>query len=375
ALQEMVRSAPTVADGWASEDVRESLDLCLSCKACSTDCPVGVDMSTYKSEFYHHYYETHRRPLSHYSLGWLPRWLELVERSAPLVNRLAAMPSLAKLGARLGGLTDARELPRFASRKEVRRAVGDRVADADVVLFADTFTRAFRPEVIDAARRVLGDADQSADCRADACCGLTYISTGQLDTARSLLADAAAALDDGTDRPIVVLEPSCAAALRKDLPELVHTDAARRVADRVRSFADHVVRLTGDGWRPTTSVPESVTVQTHCHEYAAFGASTQRAALKAVGVERVREATGCCGVAGNFGFEKEHYETSMKVAEQALAPALRADTAQVLTDGFSCHMQVRHLDPGRDSVHLAQILDPRADESTPRDDTTRKAQR
>ncbi|QNG21220.1 FAD-binding oxidoreductase [Rhodococcus triatomae] len=357
ALQEMVRTAPTVADGWASEDVRESLDLCLSCKACATDCPVGVDMATYRSEFFDHYYRTHRRPLSHHSLGRLPLWLRLTERAAPVVNALART-RLAGIGARLGGLTDRREIPEFASRKAVRANLGPRDESAAVVLLADTFTRGFRPEVIGAARRVLGDAGTTTDCRADACCGLTYISTGQLDTARTHLRAAAQILDDGTERPIVVLEPSCAAAFRTDLPELVHTDSARRVAARVRSFADHVVHLAADGWVPRTAVPDAVTVQTHCHEYSAFGAATQRKALAAVGVTQVREATGCCGVAGNFGFEKDHYELSMKVAEQALAPALRADTAPVLTDGFSCHMQVRQLDPTRSSLHLAQILDP-----------------
>lgn len=357
ALQDMVRTAPTVADGWASSDVRESLDLCLSCKACATDCPVGVDMATYRSEFFDHYYRSHRRPASHFSLGRLPLWLRLTERVAPVVN-LLGRSRLARWGATFGGLTDQRQFPKFASGKEIRNNQGPRCPDGDVVLLADTFTRAFRPAVIGAARRVLGEAEQTLDCRSDVCCGLTYISTGQLTTARRLLSAAAATLDDGTERPIVVLEPSCAAALRTDLPHLVHTDSAKRVAARVRSFADHIAQLTNSGWHPSAVIPDAVTVQTHCHEYAAFGATTQRAVLTAVGVTQIREATGCCGVAGNFGFEKDHYEISMKVAEQALAPALRADDAMVLTDGFSCHMQVRHLDSRRYPLHLAQLLDP-----------------
>ncbi|KUI34611.1 FAD-binding and (Fe-S)-binding domain-containing protein [Mycobacterium sp. GA-2829] len=360
ALQEMVRNSPTVAEGWRSQDVREALDLCLSCKACATDCPVGVDMATYKSEFFDHYYAGRRRPMSHYSLGWLPTWLGLATRTAPAVN-LLTRGGMARVAARMGGLTPHRAMPKFASARQIRREIESAGRGGDVVLLADTFTRGFRPEVVGAAARVLTDAGKSTECRADACCGLTWISTGQLTKAKKRLAKAAETLDDGTDRPIVVLEPSCAAAFRKDLPELIHTDAARRVARRVRTFAQMVAEAAENGWRPAHSVPNEVTVQTHCHEYATFGAATQRKALAALGVETVREATGCCGVAGNFGFEKDHYEVSMKVAEQALAPALRDTSAgaAVLTDGFSCHMQVRQLDAERTSLHLAQLLDPR----------------
>lgn len=359
ALQEMVRNSPTVADGWRSEDVRESLDLCLSCKACSTDCPVGVDMATYKSEFLDHYYRGRVRPMSHYALGWLPTWLTVTTRMAPLVNLLTG-GRMGRLAARMGGLTPHRTMPKFASAGEIRRELAAIGTEGEVVLLADTFTRGFRPEVAGAAARVLADAGISAQCRTDACCGLTWISTGQLAKAKRRLAKAAAALDDGSDRPIVVLEPSCAAAFRTDLPELVHTDAARRVAARIRTFAQIVTESAEQGWRPLHPLPDEVTVQTHCHEYAVFSASAQRRALLALGVGKVREAVGCCGVAGNFGFEKDHYDVSMKVAEQALAPALRQTRADVpvLTDGFSCHLQVRQLDAARSSQHLAQLLDP-----------------
>ena len=413
-LQEMVRGARTLEEGWKSEEVREVLDLCLSCKACSTDCPTGVDMATYKSEFFDHYYRGRLRPMSHFSLGWLPRWLKLTGRIAPLVNAVLTTP-LGKVAARLGGLTTERSLPRFAPagawRKEVAAAglrvpaevqsrsaaegpngapagaaaaslapgaagihgaagtsasggagTGAAGREAGVVLFVDTFTRGFRPEVAGAAARVLAGAGGRTECSADACCGLTWISTGQLGTAKKLLTNAAAALDDGTERPIVVVEPSCAAALRKDLPELVPTDQARRVAARVRSFAGYVGELAASGWTPAPAepLPEKVVLQTHCHEYSVFGAGTQKEALAAVGISGVVDATGCCGVAGNFGFEKDHYEVSMQVAEQALAPALRSTDAgtAVLTDGFSCAMQVQQLDADRPGKHLAQLLDP-----------------
>ncbi|MCU1572735.1 MAG: FAD-linked oxidase [Micrococcaceae bacterium] len=384
-LQDMVRGAATPEKGWKSEAVREVLDLCLSCKACSSDCPVGVDMATYKSEFFSHYYEGRFRPLSHYSLGWLPRWLAVTGRLAPVVNALLRSPA-GRLVAAAGGLTTKRKLPDFASARAWKRelhaatrpgtdavAAGtDRgtgaVGTDSPILFVDTFTRGFRPQVAGAAARVLqavtaGDGTPAAPltCSSTACCGLTWISTGQLGTARKVLARTAAALDDGTERPIVVIEPSCAAALRKDLPELVPTEQARRVAHRVRSFAAYLTEQVQAGWNPDwrDGPPASVTVQTHCHEYSVFGAGIQKQALTSLGVASVREATGCCGVAGNFGFEADHYEVSMQVAEQALIPALEATVPgePVLTDGFSCLMQVQHLDPDRPGLHLAELLD------------------
>ncbi|WP_307093724.1 FAD-binding and (Fe-S)-binding domain-containing protein [Arthrobacter sp. V1I9] len=361
-LQEMVMGSRTAQEGWKSKDVRESLDLCLSCKACSSDCPAGVDMASYKSEFFHHFYQRRLRPLSHYSLGWLPTWLKVTGRIAPLINMTLRSP-LAGVIARAAGITTKRKMPDFASRGQLEREIGTaRPTDADTVLFVDSFTRGFRPAVAGAAKRVLEDAQKSVECSADQCCGLTWISTGQLDTARKLLRKTAAALDDGTDRPIVVIEPSCAAALRKDLPELVPTESARRVASRIQNFAGAVLEQANAGWRPQT-IPTAVTVQTHCHEYATFGSASQTSALAALGVSSINQATGCCGVAGNFGFEHQHFDVSMAVAEQSLVPALRetSEGTPILTDGFSCHMQVRqilenHTDQA--SRHLAEIIDP-----------------
>ncbi|WP_411374917.1 FAD-binding and (Fe-S)-binding domain-containing protein [Arthrobacter sp. MPF02] len=362
-LQEMVMGSRTAQEGWKSQDVRDSLDLCLSCKACSTDCPAGVDMASYKSEFFHHFYQGRIRPLSHYSLGWLPTWLKVTSLVAPLVNAVLGSP-LAGPIARAAGITTRRRMPAFASREQLRQEIGNNTpTNADTVLFIDSFTKGFRPAVAGAAKRVLEDAERTVECSVDQCCGLTWISTGQLDTARKLMERTTQALDDGTDRPIVVVEPSCAAALRKDLPELLQTEAAQRVARRIQTFAGAILEQTANGWRPR-AIPPAVAVQTHCHEYATFGSATQSSALTALGVETIAQANGCCGVAGNFGFEHQHYDVSMAVAEQSLAPTLRAlpEGTPVLTDGFSCHMQVRqilqnHTDGA--SRHLAEIIDPR----------------
>ncbi|MFE0749197.1 FAD-binding and (Fe-S)-binding domain-containing protein [Gordonia sp. NPDC058843] len=391
-LQDMVRTAPSVDEGWRSTDVADALELCLSCKACSTDCPTGVDMATYKSEFLHHHYRRRLRPLSHYSLGWMPAWLSAAGLAAPVLNR-ALRSRFSALAARAGGLDPRRTMPAFATRRIRRSHLGSLspVDDSSsVVLFVDSFTRAFRPEAATAVAEVLRAAhsvdrapdfvdrapdfvdrapdfvDRAPDpvgCAADNCCGLTWISTGQLDRARKVLRRTVADLDDGTDRPIVVVEPSCAAALAKDLPELVPTEAARRVAARVRSFAAHLPALLDAGWRPSV-LPDEVTLQTHCHEYSVFGARVGVAALEALGVT-VHTADGCCGVAGNFGFEKGHYEVSMAVAENGLAPTLRGDPRRpVVTDGFSCAMAVEHLATVDDAltpagvrgVHLAELL-------------------
>lgn len=385
-LQDMVRTAPTVDDGWRSTDVAEALELCLSCKACSTDCPTGVDMATYKSEFLDHHYRRRLRPLSHYSLGWMPAWLSAAGLAAPVLNR-ALRSRLSGLAARAGGLDPRRTMPAFASHRARRTHLGPLTpvdASSSVVLFVDSFTRAFRPHVATAVAEVLRAAhsvDRASDsvdcasdpvgCASDNCCGLTWISTGQLGRARKVLRRTVADLDDGTDRPIVVVEPSCAAALAKDLPELIPTEAARRVAARVRSFAAHLPALLDAGWRPP-ALPDEVTLQTHCHEYAVFGARVGVAALEALGVT-VHTADGCCGVAGNFGFEKGHYEVSMAVAENGLAPALRdAPHRPVVTDGFSCAMAVEHLATVDDDlsrgrprgVHLAELLATSPDTAT-----------
>jgi len=365
-LQEMVRGE-TAQDGWRSTEVRDALDLCLSCKACSSDCPVGVDMATYKAEFLHQHYKGRLRPRSHYSLGWLPLTSALAGYAARPLNALLRGP-FGRLLARLGGVTTKRTIPAFASRRTLRKVLRRTKAaePAQALLFVDSFTRAFRPEVAGAASRVLADAGIPCTAEDGLCCGLTWVSTGQLSVARRVMARTVAHLDNGDERPIVVAEPSCAAALKRDVPELLGTDAARRVADRVHTFTGALTDLAAPGWTPPP-LPQDVVLQTHCHEYATFQGRRPADLLRRLGVGRVDEAEGCCGLAGNFGFEEQHYDTSMAVADLALKPRLDqlpdGERAFVVADGFSCATQIDHLAGDRDirAVHLAELLDPAAD--------------
>lgn len=360
-LQELVLQTGSSREGWAAPEVREALDLCLSCKACSSDCPTGVDIADAKSTLLDEHYRGRIRPFTHYSIGQLPFWLPFAALAAPIVNTFSRSPAIRRLGDHLG-ISARRNLPPFATRSGMRRARSEAefVDDAEVFLFVDSFSRAFRPEAISAAARVLRSTGRRVGCTPDACCGLTWISTGQRDGARRRLANLVSLFDDGSDRDIVVLEPSCAATIRDEGPKLVGGDAARRVAGRVRTLGAALDEALKRGWRPTVPPPDTAVLQTHCHEHAVFGAASQRAVLQAWGVSNVVESSSCCGMAGNFGFESEHFEMSMRVAEQSIVPALRigGSSALVLTDGFSCALQVQQLRGTPSGTHLAVALDP-----------------
>ena len=360
ALQEMLRGE-VVQGGWRSDAVAAALDLCLSCKACYVDCPVGVDMATYKSEFLYHHYRRKLRPLSHYSLGWLPIWGQIAGLAPGMINRVTAIPAAQRFVARAGGITPNRSLPQFAGRGAARKALLPYLStnkNCDAVVFVDTFSRAFRPDLLADAAGVLTATGMKLHA-SGGCCGLTWITTGQLSMAKRALARTANTLDATGSSPIIVLEPSCAAALRKDLPELLPTDASRRVADRVTTFAGALTARLDTGWHPP-SLSDKVVLQQHCHEYAVFGAAEQQRLLSRLGVEHITSVHGCCGLAGNFGFEREHYDVSMSVADLALTPALRDHAAQIAiaADGFSCQTQINHLNPEGNAPpqHLAQML-------------------
>ncbi|UNO40393.1 FAD-binding and (Fe-S)-binding domain-containing protein [Streptomyces sp. MST-110588] len=417
-LHEML-AGEVITGGWRSTEVRDALDLCLSCKGCRSDCPVGVDMATYKAEFLHHHYRGRLRPAAHYSMGRLPRWLRAAAPAAPLLNALARTP-LAGVGKRLAGIAPERALPplagetflRWWARREAERAAGiggrggavGRGGDAGgegvterggtaegggavecggaaeqgdvamrptVVLWPDTFTNYLAPEVGRAAVRVLqaaalnvGLAQQVPLTRAPRhgggplCCGLTWVSTGQLGTARAVMRRTADALApvaaDGL--PLVVLEPSCAATLRTDLPELLSDDPrAAGIAASVRTFAQALEEYAPD-WEPPR-VDRPAAGQTHCHQHAVLGDAAERRLRARAGLTGELSG-GCCGLAGDFGFERGHYDISVACAEDQLLPAVRnsAPDTEFLADGFSCRTQINQL-TGRRARHLAEVLE------------------
>lgn len=329
-----------ITDGWRSEEVKDALDLCLSCKGCRSDCPVHVDMATYKAEFLHHYYRGRIRPLSHYALGWLPPWARV-----PLLLRAPRPP----------GLTRERDLPRPA-RVRFSDTFRAEQRGPQVLLLPDTFTDNFTPRVAVAATRVLTRAGFSVRIpRAPICCGLTWISTGQLGMARLVLRRTARVLRDDLDSgvPFVGLEPSCTAVLRSDAPELLPDNAdVRRLADRTRTLAE----LLDDHDVDPPHASGRVVTQPHCHQHAIMGTDADLRVLRRSGADVTRLDAGCCGLAGNFGFEPGHHDLSMAVGELALFPALRASSgARVLADGFSCRTQIEH-GTGIHAVHLAEFL-------------------
>ncbi|MGK5533819.1 FAD-binding and (Fe-S)-binding domain-containing protein [Streptomyces sp. URMC 129] len=357
-LHEML-TGEVVTDGWRSAEVRDALDLCLSCKGCRSDCPVGVDMATYKAEFLHHHYAGRRRPASHYAMGRLPRWLELTAalRLAPVANAALRVPPLAALAKRLGGIAPERTVPPLARQPFTRWWRGRKETGGDgrpVVLFPDTFTNHLSPEAGRAAVTVLTAAGLRPEVPGETvCCGLTYVTTGQLDLARAVMRRTLDRLPP--DLPVTVLEPPCAAALRTDLPELLPADPrARELAARVRTFAETLEEYA-PGWTPPR-VSRPVAGQTHCHQHAVLGDAPDRRLRERAGLTGTL-STGCCGLAGNFGFEKGHYEVSVTCAEDQLLPAIRAATPGtiLLADGYSCRTQLTHL-TGTHPQHLAEVL-------------------
>jgi FAD/FMN-containing dehydrogenase/Fe-S oxidoreductase len=357
-LQEMING--DVVHGWRSPAVHEALDLCLSCKGCARDCPTGVDMAAYKSQVLDHTYRRKIRPRSHYALGWLPRWGRLITRARPLsglINASSATPGVRALLRWAAGIDQRRSLPRFASVAARKRLAVPESLGAPAIVWVDSFSDFFAGDAVAAAVSVLAAADYAPQLvKRPACCGLTWISTGQLDGARRQLRTALDILHPyvAAGTPVVGLEPSCLAVWRSDAAELLPDDP--RVADLaagVLTLAELLGR-TPD-WSPPDLSGIELVVQPHCHHASVLGWQADATLLAATGAT-VTTVGGCCGLAGNFGVEKGHYEVSVKVAEHDLLPAVAAHPeAVVLADGFSCRTQLAQL-VDRKAITLAELL-------------------
>jgi FAD/FMN-containing dehydrogenase/Fe-S oxidoreductase len=356
-LFEMMR-ADSLDGGWRNEDVKEALDLCLACKGCKHECPVRVDMATYKAEFLSHYYAGRLRPRSAYALG-LIYWEARVAAHAPrTANFLAARPLLA----RLAGITPQRTPPRFARQtfrrwfaaRPAQRATGRRV-----LLWPDTFNNFFHPEVAIAATEVLEAAGfEVAVPERSLCCGRPLYDYGMLTLARRQLRQLLRTLraDIAAGTPVVTLEPSCGAVLRDELVSMLpHDEDAKRLCRLTHSLGEFLA-TNGAAWQPRPLAANAL-VHLHCHQKATSDTDCDKAVLDRLGVEADVLDSGCCGLAGSFGYEEgERYDVSMKAGERVLLPAVRSappDTL-IITDGFSCRSQIEH-GTGRRALHLAEV--------------------
>lgn len=364
-LQEATQSHPV--QGWDPDAIKQSLDLCLSCKACGRDCPAGVDMSRYKSEVTYQRYRGKLRPRTHYVLGWLPRWARVataVPFVAKALNTALSWPLVRTPVFKVVGMDTRRKMTAFASKrfsrwfKEPKGNTG-----RDVIVWADSFSEYLDPSSAKALVRVLEAAGYRVRIpSSQACCGLTWITTGQLDGAKKRLRNLLDILGPAAQKgvPIVGIEPSCTAVLRDDLPELLPDDPrATLVSQNVYTLAELLSDPEigpGAHWGPDLS-GVNVLAQPHCHQHAVMGFQKDRALLERLGAQ-VNELAGCCGLAGNFGMEKGHYETSVAVANNSLLPALEQmpDNGVFLADGYSCRTQAQQL-AAVQGVSLAQLLE------------------
>lgn len=356
-LRGMTNADTPLRSGWRSEELHDALELCLACKGCKSDCPVNVDMATYKAEFMHHFYKGRVRPRIAYSLGLIYWWARMGYHVAPLINALTHLPATSQALKWLTGISQHRTVPKFA--RPFTSAFRDAVApnEADVVLWPDTFTNHFHPQALHAAAAVIS----KFGCRVAlptgvSCCARPLYAEGMLDLARKQLRATMRALDPAVQRklPVVVLEPSCAASFRDELKELFPGDPrAEYLSRNVLTFGEFLRR---QGFEPPGRGGTAL-VHMHCNQRAVMGVNADFDVIRSMFDRCDVPEPGCCGMAGPFGFDTRKYDVSMAIAEQALLPAVRAADPEVtlIADGFSCREQVLQ-GSGRQAMHLAEVV-------------------
>jgi FAD/FMN-containing dehydrogenase/Fe-S oxidoreductase len=363
-LWEMLEGDP-VAGSWQNQAVKESLDLCLACKGCKGDCPVHVDMATYKAEFLSHYYTRHLRPRTAYAFGLIHWWARAAALAPSVVNWTTQTPGLSAIAKLISGTARQRRMPAFAGRTftawhRARARLHVKAPSAGhVVLWPDTFNNHFHPSTAVAAFELLERAGFEVIVpRRSVCCGRPLYDYGFLGIARRLLLATLEVLREEirAGLPVIVLEPSCAAVFRDELPNLLpHDHDAARLASQVRLLGAFVREHKNRFALPR--IDGDVLFHCHCHQKALFGAREDADLIGSLGARVNAPDTGCCGMAGSFGFEAAHYDLSIAVGERVLLPAARAlsPDALIVADGFSCREQLAQA-AGRQARHLAEVL-------------------
>ncbi len=350
---------------WRNEEVKEALDLCLSCKACKTECPVNVDVATYKAEFLAHYYQDRRHPLRDYAFGFMDKWAHLASLlpgvTPTLANLPLQLPGVNRLVKTALDIAPQRSLPQFAARSFQRIPRQPSAANGPVVLlWPDTWNNYYHPQTLAAAERVLSGAGFRVQVpQGHVCCGRPLYDFGFLAEARSYLERVmekfAAEIDSGL--PIVFLEPSCASVFRDELRNFFpEGDRARRLGEQSYLLSEFLLRFAPN-YRPPDLSGESIVVHGHCHQKSLMKMKAEMELLERTGAEVTLLDSGCCGMAGPFGFEREKFEVSQALAERVLLPAVRSAPAQAIlvTDGFSCREQIAQ-NSSRKARHLVEIL-------------------
>ena len=360
-LFEMLQGNP-IGNGWHDDHVKETLDLCFACKGCKGDCPVNVDMATYKAEFLSHYYKGRLRPITGYSMGLIHWWVQPASLMPGMVNFFTQTPLLRDVAKLLGRFAPQRKIPTFAPQtfkqwffqREPQNVGGPRV-----ILWADTFNNHFHPATAIAAVEVLEAAGYHVEVpRQNICCGRPLYDYGILNLAQHLLKQVMTTLKQEITEgiPVVGLEPSCIAVFRDELLNLFpHDETAKRLSSQSYLLSEFIEKHADRFQLP--QLKRKAVVHGHCHHKAIMKMNDEQAVLAKLGLDYTLLDSGCCGMAGAFGFEKEHYDISIKAGERVLLPAVREadkDTL-IIANGFSCREQIEQT-TDRKALHLAQVI-------------------
>ncbi len=361
-LWEMLHGG-VIEDRWRDENVKEALDLCLSCKGCKGDCPVNVDMATYKAEFLSHYWEGRFRPRYAYAFGLIDQWSRLASLWPGLVNLVTQTPGLSAMAKSMAGMPQGRSIPEFAPEtfQSWFRARGKKKGGTrgKVILWPDTFNNYFFPETAQSAAEVLESAGFEVKVpKKHLCCGRPLYDYGFLDLAKQYLERIMRTLrkDIEAGVPVVVLEPSCATVFRDELHNLFPND---KLADKLRAQTVVLSELL-EKKAPDFKMPRmarKALVQGHCHHKSVIRFDDEKKVMERMGLDANLLASGCCGMAGSFGFEADKYDISREIGERALLPAVREapETTLIVADGFSCRTQIAQ-ETNRQGLHLAEVI-------------------